>query len=68
MNRGIARQYVFHRDDYFRVFLKTFEEVHQQFNLQIRCYFLMSTHYHSLVKTPQAVLGRVMKEIGSTTI
>lgn len=63
MNRGRGRQTIFHSDDYYQAFLKTLEEAHHRFELQILCYCLMSNHYHLLVKTPQANLGRVMRHI-----
>jgi len=63
MNRGRARQTVFHNDAYFELFLHGLEEAHQRFGLQILCYCLMSNHYHLLVKTPEANLGRAMRHI-----
>jgi REP element-mobilizing transposase RayT len=63
MNRGRGRQHIFHDDDYFQAFLKTLEEAHQRFDLQILSYCLMSNHYHLLVKTPQPNLGRAMRHI-----
>ncbi|MCP4127152.1 MAG: hypothetical protein GY753_08835 [Gammaproteobacteria bacterium] len=63
MNRGRGRQHIFHGDDYFNVFLSTLEQAHQRFGLQILCYCLMSNHYHLLVKTPEANLGRAMRHI-----
>ena len=36
---------------------------HQRFKLQILCYCLMGNHYHLLVKTPDANLGRAMRHI-----
>jgi len=63
MNRGRGRQNIFHDKDYFEAFLKTLEEAHQRFGIQILCYCLMSNHYHLLVKTPEANLGRAMRHI-----
>ena len=63
MNRGRGRQCIFHGDDYYNAFLKTLEEAHQRFRLQILCYCLMSNHYHLLVKTPEANLGRALRHI-----
>jgi len=63
MNRGRGRKHIFHGEDYFNAFLKTLEEAHQRFGLQILCYCLMSNHYHLLVKTPEANLGRAMRHI-----
>ncbi len=63
MNRGRARQKVFHGKLYFEAFLKTLEESHSRFGLQILSYCLMTNHYHLLVKTPEANLGRAMRHI-----
>ncbi len=63
MNRGRGRQHIFHGDDYFSAFLSTLEQAHQRFGLQILSYCLMSNHYHLLVKTPEANLGRAMRHI-----
>ncbi|HDH01093.1 MAG TPA: hypothetical protein ENG80_04725 [Nitrospirae bacterium] len=63
MNRGRSRQKIFHDERYFGAFLSTLEEAHQRFGLQVLCYCLMSNHYHLLVKTPEANLGRVMRHI-----
>lgn len=63
MNRGRSRQRIFHDDRYFEEFLNTLEEAHQRFGLQVLCYCLMSNHYHLLVKTPEANLGRAMRHI-----
>ncbi len=63
MNRGRARHKIFHNEHYYEAFLKTLEEAHQRFGIQILCYCLMSNHYHLLVKTPEANLGRAMRHI-----
>jgi REP element-mobilizing transposase RayT len=63
MNRGRARQKIFHSAEYFEAFLKTVEEAHTRFGVEVLSYCLMSNHYHLLVKTPEANLGRVMRHI-----
>jgi REP element-mobilizing transposase RayT len=63
MNRGRARQKIFHDDADFEAFLMTLSEAHQRFGVEILCYCLMSNHYHLLLKTPEANLGRVMRHI-----
>ena len=57
MNRGRARQKIFHSAEYFDVFVKTVEEAHTRFGIQVLRYCLMSNDYHLLVKTPEANLG-----------
>ena len=63
MNRGRSRQKIFYGKDYYDAFLATLAEAHQRFGLQVLCYCLMSNHYHLLVKTPEANLGRAMRHI-----
>ncbi len=63
MNRASARCNVFHGPAYFEAFLKALEKAHQRFGVQIHSYCLMSNHYHLLVKTPEANLGRVMRYV-----
>jgi len=63
MNRGRNHETIFHSKEYYQAFLKTLEEAHQRFGVQILCYCLMSNHYHLLIKTPNANLGRAMRHI-----
>lgn len=63
MNRGRGRQRIFHGNDYYNAFLQTLEEAHQRYRIQILCYCLMGNHYHLLLKTPEANLGRAMRHI-----
>ncbi len=63
MNRGRARQKLFHDKRYLEVFLTCLSEAHQRFGIQILSYCLMDNHYHLLVKTPEANLGRAMRHI-----
>ena len=63
MNRGRARQTIFHDADYFHAFLDTLEEAHTRFDAVIHAYCLMSNHYHLLIETPRANLDRIMRHI-----
>jgi len=63
MNRGRARQKIFHSKVYYEAFLNTLEEAHKRFGVEVLCYCLMGNHYHLLLKTPNANLGRVMRHI-----
>ena len=63
MNRGRARQNIFHDEGYYEAFMVGLVEAHQRFGIQIMCYCLMSNHYHLLLKTPEANLGRAMRHI-----
>jgi len=55
MNRGRARQNIFHNPDYYEMFLSVLDEAHQRFGVEIHSYCLMTNHYHLLVKTPDAI-------------
>jgi REP element-mobilizing transposase RayT len=66
INRGRARCNIFHGDVYYQSFLKTIEEAHTRFGLVVHAYCLMSNHYHLLVETPNANLGRIMRHINGT--
>jgi len=63
MNRGAGRRRIFHDTQYFEAFITTLAEAHARFRIEILCYCLMGNHYHLLVKTPQANLGRAMRHI-----
>ncbi len=59
MNRGRARQKIFHSSEYYSAFLKTLEEAHSRFDAQIHAYCLMDNHYHLLIGTPRANLPAI---------
>ncbi len=63
MNRGRRHEDIFHSKAYYRTFISVLSEAHRRFGIQILCYCLMPNHYHLLVKTPRANLGRVMRHI-----
>ena len=59
MNRGRARQKIFHNSEYYSAYLKTLEEAHSRFDAQIHAYCLMDNHCHLLIGTPRANLNRI---------
>ena len=63
MNHGKGWQDIFCGDGYFQAFLDTIVEASERFNAIIHCYCLMNNHYHLLIETPIANLGRVMRHI-----
>ena len=63
MNRGSGFQDIFHGEEFFELFLETVAEACDRFGIEIFAYCLMSNHYHLLVKTPRANLGRAMRHI-----
>jgi len=63
MNRGRARNDIFLRENHYLTFLKIIEESFQRFDFCIHSYCLMPNHYHLLIQTYKANLGRVMRHI-----
>lgn len=63
MNRGRNHSEIFHGEIFYQAFLTSLIEANQRFDLQILAYCLMGNHYHLLLKTPRANLGRCMRHI-----
>jgi len=63
MNRGRGRQTIFHGEQYFIAFLETLKEASHRFDAIIHGYCLMTNHYHLLIETPKANLGRIMRHV-----
>ncbi len=63
MNRGSGRQPIFHNSHYYEDFLACLSEANKRFGLEVHAYCLMTNHYHLLVRTPEANLGRAMRHI-----
>ena len=63
MNRGRARQTIFHDAVYYQTFLETLAEAQQRFQCAIHAYCMMGNHYHLLIETPNANLSRIMRHI-----
>lgn len=63
MNRGRGRQRIFREKRYYQAFLDTLAEAHERFHCIIHAYCLMGNHYHLLLETPNANLGRIMRHI-----
>ena len=63
MNRGAGRCDIFHDVLDREQFLSIVYDAHKQFGIEIHAYCLMDNHYHLLIKTPRANLGRAMRHI-----
>ena len=63
MNRGRARQTIFHDSRYYESFLDTLKESCERFDALFHAYCLMGNHYHLLLETPKANLGRIMRHV-----
>lgn len=63
MNRGLARRRIFSDGADRRAFLQLLEAIWRRFGVEIHAYCLMDNHYHLLVRTPAAGLGRAMRHL-----
>ncbi|MFT6106648.1 MAG: REP element-mobilizing transposase RayT [Rickettsiales bacterium] len=63
MNRGKARSDIFFTDSHYEIFLNILRESCERFGCIIHAYCLMPNHYHLLMETPNANLGRVMRHV-----
>jgi REP element-mobilizing transposase RayT len=63
MNRGGEHRRIFRAGADFQKFLDLLGEVSEVFHLEVHAYCLMDNHYHLLVRTPEAGLGRAMRHL-----
>jgi len=63
MNRGAGRRPVFRSAADRTMFLRLLDEVSKIYGVEIHAYCLMANHYHLLVRTPVAGLGRAMRHL-----
>lgn len=63
MNRGNQRMQVFHSRSHYELFLEKLILFSEQFHIKIRCYCLMSNHFHLYLETPEANLSRFMQSL-----
>lgn len=63
--RGNERAPIYQDDKDKERFLTTLEESVEAFHVEVHCYTLMSNHFHLLLKTPEANLGRFMQRFNT---
>lgn len=63
MNRGAGRKAIFDHAAHHALFLELLRDIVEMFKVEIHAYCLMDNHYHLLVKTPHANLGRAMRHL-----
>lgn len=63
MNRGAGYQNIFFNDEDKILFLNLLSEINSRYCIEIHSYCLMSNHYHLLLRTPMANLGRAMRHL-----
>jgi putative transposase len=66
LSRGNGGQLIFLSDKDRRIFLDLVQEFSERFNIEVYAYVLMGTHYHFLLKTPDANLSKGMQWFGTT--
>ncbi len=65
MNRGAARQRIFHTKHDARQFLALIGEASERFGVEVHAYCLMTNHYHLLIRCPSGGLSQFMHLVGS---
>jgi len=63
MNKGAGGRLVFRSKAHREIFLSLLGQVSRIFRIEIHAYCLMGNHYHLLVRTPEANLGRAMRHL-----
>ena len=63
INRGLERLEIFRSKKDYRAFLDLCLELHKRFGLIFHAYCLMPNHYHLMVETPEANLGRALRHL-----
>ena len=61
MNRGNQRLNVFRKQADCETFIEKLEYFSEIFNIKVYCYVLMDNHFHLLLRTEEANLGRFMQ-------
>jgi REP element-mobilizing transposase RayT len=63
MNRGVAQRTIFETDDHYRYFLSRMARAVRAGMIEVHAYALMPNHFHLLVRSKRASLGRAMHSI-----
>ncbi len=58
LDRGDRRKAIFRDDEDRKLFLATLGQACQRIGWRVHAWVLMSNHYHLLLETPEANLGR----------
>ena len=63
MNRGRRGEKIFSLKEDYESFINLLEELDEVYNVKVAAYCLMTSHYHLLIKTPDANLSRAMRHL-----
>ncbi len=64
--RGNERKKIFFTKTDYGKFLTYLKEAKKKYNIDLHCYALMSNHYHLIIETSEANLGRAMHYINGS--
>ena len=65
VNRGVARDRIYHDNEDFEKFLDITQEASDEYHFEIYSYCLMSNHYHLLMEISNENLSIIMQKINS---
>src|SRR3546814_16605516 len=65
MNRGVAKQRVFHSRADGEMFEALLGEGHDRFGVEVHAYCLMTNHYHLLLRCPEGGLSDFMQLVSA---
>ena len=65
VNRGVARDSIYHDNEDFEKFLDITQEASDEYHFEIYSYCLMSNHYHLLMEISNENLSIIMQKINS---
>jgi len=65
INRGVARDNIFLKDDDFKKFLVILEDAKLRYNFIVHSFCLMNNHYHLLIETKTQNLSLIARQINS---
>lgn len=63
MNRGLGKRSTFLNNEDRQYFLNLLGEISKTFHIEIHAFSLINNHYHLLIYTPEAGLGRAMRHL-----
>lgn len=63
MNRGANHQLIFYNNNHRDIFLSLLCQIKDKFHVETHAYCLMDNHYHLLLHTPIANLGRSIRHL-----
>ncbi|TWT54790.1 Transposase IS200 like protein [Rubripirellula amarantea] len=67
LNRGNARQTIFHKDDDYEAFLRTLSEGLDKYPVELFSFCLMPNHWHLVLRpTEDGMMGRFMRWVTAT--